>query len=385
MFDVIIIGAGAAGLMAGMAVGSSGKKVLILERSEKVGKKLAITGGGGCNFTNFNAGYQHYYSQNPKFVVSALTSYSPKDLVSFFEQNSIQWLEKKDGQLFCASSAKDIVELLLTKCVQAKVAIKTSTTILKVEKKSAFEITTNEGFFEAEKLVIATGGMSFPILGASGFGYDIARQFGHNIVSLNPALTPFILGDNYAHFKSISGVALTAKAKVGKKEFCGDLLFTHFGLSGPLALNLSLYWHENEPIIFDFLPNLEVDLIDIKRESGKKELKTILQLMLPKSFLEALFPATILAKKIADFKDAELRSMIQHLQNYTIIPQGIIGYDKAEITRGGVDTKEVNSSTMESKLQSGLYFIGEVLDVSGELGGYNLQWAFSSAQKLEFV
>ncbi len=378
-YDAIIIGAGASGLFCAISAISRKKSVLILDHVSQAGQKIKISGGGRCNFTNLNATYENYVSKNPKFCISALSQFTPHDFFDLIKKNKISYTEKKSGQLFCKNSSIDIINMLVNELGE-KTELKLNTTIKSVEKiNNHFEIQTNDETFESKSVVIATGGLSFKKLGASDFGYKIAKQFGHKIIQQFPALDSFILSQQDL-FKNLFGISLPVNISCRKKSFTDDLLFTHKGISGPAVLQVSSYWKKGDEIYIDFSP--KYDLYDLlkneKKQRNKRQLLNILSRVFSRRFSSIIIEKFSLSKPLAEMKDVQLKKLADQLHNWKIIPLKTQGYDTAEITRGGVDTNEISSKTMESKKISNLYFIGEVLDVAGHLGGYNLQWAWSS-------
>ncbi len=372
--DLIIIGAGASGLMCGLRASHLQASFLILEHS-KAGQKIKISGGGRCNFTNLNATWENYISQNPKFCISALSQFTPYNFLELVEKNKIKYAEKKAGQLFCNKSSKDILDIFLSKL---KSKIKENTKIKSVKKyNNQFEIETNNGKYFSENLVIATGGLSFSTLGATDFGYKIAKQFGHKIQETHPALNSFILLEN-SRFDGLQGLSLPVKISCAKKSFEDDLLFTHKGISGPAVLQISSYHNNAYSVIIDFSPkNNLFNFFKIAKKQNKKMQKTFNEIF-PKKFAKYILEKFNLEKNTTEIKNSELKTLSEKLHNWKITSPKNSGYSSAEITKGGVDTNEISSQTMESKKVKGLYFIGEVLDVAGQLGGYNLQWAWSS-------
>ena len=342
---MVIIGAGAAGLMCAIEAGKRGRSVLVLERNETVGKKIRISGGGRCNFTNVYSSPEHFICGNPNFHKSALARYTPEDFVRLVRQHRIACHEKKLGQLFCDGSSQQIIDMMLNECERAHVEIRVNCGVSEIRKEDRFLLTTNLGEIECTSLVVATGGLSIPKIGATSFGYDVARQFGIRVTELRPALVPLTLaGDEGRAFGEISGVSLDANVRCGRDSFRENILFTHRGLSGPAILQISSFWKPGASIVIDALP-----------DGGSYP---------PKRFLQ---------------KFRELYGAAPELlHEWTLKPSGTEGYAKAEVTLGGVDSNELSSKTMESKRVPGLYFIGEVVDVTGELGGHNFQWAWAS-------
>jgi len=382
-FDVVILGAGAAGMMCAIEAGKRGRRVLVLDHAGKVGAKILISGGGRCNFTNLLTPPEAYVSENPHFCKSALSRFRPEDFISLVRAHGVSFHEKKLGQLFCDRTAKDIVRLLTTECEKAGVTVRLSTEIHSIIREGdLFFIDTTCGAFRAASLVIATGGLSIPKIGATGLGYDIARQFGLKIIPTAPALDGFLLNaQSLATLRDLSGVSVDCVVTCSGVSFRENILFTHRGLSGPAALQASLYWRQGEPLTINLLPdhNAALWLIDKKRSGSRAEIKNLLAMFLPKNLAETLgtlhdFPGGPLLQ----ISDKTLKEIGQLLNAWTLEPAGTVGYDKAEVTRGGVSTDELSSKTMESKKIPGLYFIGEVVDVTGRLGGFNFQWAWAS-------
>ena len=382
-FDVIVIGAGAAGLMCAITAGNRGRKVLVVERANKIGKKILMSGGGRCNFTNLEISAGNYLSANPHFCKSALSRYSPQDFIDLVQKHDIPFHEKADGQLFCDHSSKDIVALLRSECEEASVAIKADCEISSVKKNAGFILQTSCGEFDCDKLVVATGGLSVPTLGGSDFGYRLAQQFGHRVLPTRAGLVPFVFTDDIGRLcDRIAGVSTRASVSTSGTTFTGDILFTHRGLSGPAILQLSSYWRESSPVLLNLLPEAGAGLlVSLKREHPRSQIQTVLADYLPKrlvmELLEIFLPQRI-DKAMAELPDQVLQDLQGQLQNWRLVPAGTEGYRTAEVTLGGVDTNDLSSKTMESKLCPGLYFIGEVVDVTGHLGGFNFQWAWAS-------
>lgn len=376
-FDAIIIGAGAAGLFCAAQAGKRGRKVLVLEHNSQVGRKILISGGGRCNFTNINTKAENFISANPHFCKSALTRYTPQDFVELVKKHHIEFYEKKLGQLFCRESSKQIVEMLLKECSLAKVKILNNCSIKTVRKDNFFELETTQGNFSCESLVIATGGLSFPKIGATDFGYKIARQFGLKIVPTSPSLVPLVFaGGN--NFSRLAGVSIDANISTNKKAFRENILFTHKGLSGPAVLQISNYWQREKQISIDLLPDLDATEIFEKNIQSKQTVENFLSKFLPNRFAE-IFAAELFSNKpLNQLSKKEREKIVETLNNWQVLFKETEGYHKAEVTRGGIDTNEISSQTMETKQVKGLYFIGEVVDVTGWLGGYNFQWAWAS-------
>lgn len=387
--DVVVLGAGASGLMLAAEAGKRGRSVVVLEKANKVGKKILMSGGGKCNFTNLEVKPSNYLSENPHFVISALTRYTNWDFIGLVCEYGIEYEERKHGQLFTLKGSKEILELLLSECSKSKhVEIQTHCEVEQVKNKadSGFIIETNQGTYHCESLVVATGGLSIPTLGGSGYGYELAKQFGHHVFPTRAGLVPFTFSDQFKEVTTrLSGNALDATLINDRHQFTEALLFTHRGLSGPSSLQLSNYWHIGESFKIDFFPSQDLlDFFKAKKKSQPKVLlRTLLNEFTAKSIvieLQQLIWADHSETAIGNISDAQLELIATQLHAYAVKPSGTEGYRTAEVTLGGVDTSEVSSKTMESKKQKGLYFIGEVLDVTGHLGGYNFQWAWSSAQ-----
>nr|WP_314739439.1 NAD(P)/FAD-dependent oxidoreductase [uncultured Haemophilus sp.] len=381
--DVIIIGAGASGLFCAAQLGQAGKCVVVLDSGKKIGRKILMSGGGFCNFTNLDVTPQHYLSQNRHFVKSALARYTNWDFIGLVAQYGIAYYEKELGQLFCDEGAEQIVQLLQSECDKGKVEIELRQAVISVEKfANHFEIQTASETYQAEHLVIATGGLSMPALGASPFGYKVAEQFDIPVIAPRASLVPFTWKESDKPFATLSGIALPITASNDRISFSNQMLFTHRGLSGPAILQISNYWQMGETIEIDLLPtNNILDIVqELRQSSPKLQLKTVLSRHLPKKLVELWFEQQLLKDQvIAQLSKAELQHLEQFIHHWQFLPNGTEGYRTAEVTMGGVDTDYISSKTMEAKEVSGLYFIGEVLDVTGWLGGYNFQWAWSSA------
>ena len=378
-FDAIILGAGAAGLMCAAQAGQRGRRVLVLERAEQPGKKILISGGGRCNFTNLGAGPDNYLSANPHFAKSALARYTPLDFVDLVERHGIAWHEKTLGQLFCDGSARQIVAMLLDECARGQVVLRCSEEIASITHDGAFRVTTQTGTFAAHALVIATGGPSIPKMGATGFAYDLARQFGLKVVEPRPALVPLTLGGDDVLFREISGVAAPVLAEAGRARFAEAALFTHRGLSGPAILQVSSFWKPGEPVHIDFLPQRGGGwLLDAKRANPRAPLRAVLREALPQRLADILAERLGLTAELGNLPDTALRAAESQLARWQFHPNGTEGFAKAEVTVGGISTAELSSTTMEARRVDGLYAIGEAVDVTGWLGGYNFQWAWAS-------
>jgi predicted Rossmann fold flavoprotein len=381
--DVIIIGAGAAGLMCAIEAGKRQRQVIILDHANKPGKKILMSGGGRCNFTNYHCSPQNFISNNPHFSKSALTRYTQWDFIELVKKHKIPFHEKTLGQLFCDNKAKDILNLLLTECQQANVEIRLNTTIQKIEKINDhhYKIHSTRGDYHCESLVIASGGLSIPTMGASPFGYKIAEQFGLKIWPTRAGLVPLTLHtEDKDRLATLSGVAIDTQTSNTQKSFRENILFTHRGLSGPAILQISSYWHPGETITINMLPNLELEeyLQTQKQQQPQKQLKTILSELLPKRVIELFIPPIDSEKKLASLSQTIITQTAAIINTWHIKPNGTEGYRTAEVTLGGVDCDAISSKTFAANNHPGLYFIGEVLDVTGWLGGYNFQWAWSS-------
>lgn len=380
--DVIILGAGAAGLFAAGQAGQRGLKVALLEKADAPGKKILISGGGRCNFTNLGAGPANYLSANPHFAKSALARYTPADFIALVERYGIAWHEKTLGQLFCDGSAKQIVAMLLDECPPDRVTLHCEVEVTSVARAEdgVFTVTADNGrSWRAPALVIATGGPSIPKMGASDFAYRLARQFGLKVVEPRPALVPLTLGGEDALFRELSGVAAPVRARAGKTEFAEAALFTHKGLSGPAILQVSSYWRHGEPVGITFLPDAATDwLLAAKRDRPRTHLRTLLREALPARLADALADKLGLERELGNLSDKDLRAAQAQLADWRFAPNGTEGYAKAEVTAGGIATAELSSRTMEASKVPGLYAIGEAIDVTGWLGGYNFQWAWAS-------
>lgn len=381
-YDVCVIGAGAAGLFCAARIAESGKRVCVLERNTRAGKKILISGGGRCNFTNQDATHDNYVSRNPHFCKSALARFSPYDFIDYVERYNIAYHEKHRGQLFCDQSSKQIVAMLLQECALHAVDIHYDHNVTSIEANTVFTIRTETKTYTAPQLVIATGGLAFPRLGSTDFGYRIAQQFGHDIVTTQPALTP-VLWNSRDHdtWADLAGIASPARVQVGDYTDCDDLLFTHHGLSGPVVLRASLHWDNQCPWIVNFFPHTDIaqQLTTLHQQRSALLPRAICAQTLPQRLASALTTALDYEKPLTHFTEVELQELIHGLTHVTWHLGGRAGYDKAEVTSGGVCTKSLSSKTMESMKQPGLFFIGETVDVTGELGGYNFQWAWASA------
>lgn len=379
--DVIVLGAGAAGLMCAARAGQRGKRVMLIEHADAPGKKILISGGGRCNFTNLDVAPDRYLSSNPHFAKSALARYTARDFLALVESYGIAWHEKTLGQLFCDGSARQIVDLLLDQCAKGDVELRCGESIGSVgHTDGAFSVETSAGSYSAPSLVVATGGPSIPKMGATGFAYDLARQFGLKVVQPRPALVPLTLGGEDLLFRELSGVSTEVVAGAGKAKFREAALFTHRGLSGPAILQVSSYWEPGAPVTVDFLPDADAQIfIAAKAQNPKATVRSTLAALMPERLAGELAERIGIPVPLADCKDKALRAAGERLKRWTFHPNGTEGFAKAEVTVGGVATGELSSKTMEAKKVPGLHFIGEAVDVTGWLGGYNFQWAWASA------
>lgn len=379
--DVIIIGAGAAGLMCALRAGQRGKRVLLLDRADKVGSKILIAGGGRCNFTNLETAPNRYISNNKHFAISALKSYTQHDFIKLVEKHEIPYHEKTLGQLFCDGPAQAIVDMLLAECKDAGIEIRLNQKVKKITKTVHYHVHTEDGLLETPSLVLATGGPSIPKMGSSDFTYRMASQFGLPLVETKPSLVPLVFEGFLRDLCcELAGVSLDVIASIGKTSFQEGMVFTHRGISGPAILQISSYWNEGEAIFLNLLPNLDVEahLIAQKQQRPKVTLKNILREIMPQRLATRMAETYMPTSFIGETSDKKLKEAAQLLSNWKITPSDTEGYAKAEVTRGGVDTNALSSKTMEARDVPGLYVIGEAVDVTGWLGGYNFQWAWSS-------
>ncbi|NIJ87724.1 hypothetical protein FHR49_000472 [Xanthomonas campestris] len=380
--DVLVIGAGAAGLMSTFTAGRRGRQVLVIDHANKVGKKILMSGGGRCNFTNTGTAPGNFISANRHFCKSALARYRPADFVDMVERHGIAYHEKELGQLFCDISSKQIVRMLLDECEAAGVQIRTQCEVLSVQRGSdGFEVQTSQGRVQAQSLIVATGGLSIPSMGASGFGYALAQQFGHTLLPTRAGLVPLTLsGKHQERLHDLSGLALPVEAHCNGASFRNFMLLTHRGVSGPAILQISSYWQPGDELRLDLLPGHDAGawLREQKQQRGATELRNVLAEVLPKRFAQRLCEVWLPDRPVRQLDPPQLQSAADLLGAFPLIASGTEGYRTAEVTLGGVDTHQVSSSTLESRLVPGLYFVGEVLDVTGWLGGYNFQWAWAS-------
>lgn len=381
--DVVIIGASASGLMCAIEAGKRGRKVMVLDHARKAGNKIRMSGGGRCNFTNYTIEAENYLSHNPHFCISALSRYTQWDFLALIQQYKIPFHEREHGQLFCDDSSKDILNLLLSECEQNNVTIRLNCSIDKIEQQvdNHYKIKSKRGDFHCQSLVVATGGLSIPTTGASPFGYKIAEQFNIKVWPTSAGLVPLTLQpDDKSRFSPLSGIAINSIVFNKQHSFRENILFTHRGLSGPAILQISSYWLPGEIITINLLPDndLEKNLALLQSQSPKIKVKTVLSENLPRRVINIFIDNKLQEKNLADLSQDEIQTIAQQLQQWKVKPNGTEGYRTAEVTLGGVDCNAISSKTMESNQIKGLYFIGEVLDVTGWLGGYNLQWAWSS-------
>ncbi len=375
-FDAIIIGGGAAGLFCAIEAGKRGKKVVVLEHNAEVGRKIIISGGGRCNFTNIHTRPENFISRNPHFCKSALSRYTPGDFVGLVKKHKIAYYEKKLGQLFCRDSSRLIVGMLLAECRAARVKIETGCKVSAVAKNDSFEVETNHGVFETRNLVVACGGLSFPKIGASDLGFRIARQFGLRIVEARPSLVALVF-EGHGN-KQLAGVSIDASVTLDKQSFRENILFTHRGLSGPAILQASNYWQGGTSVSIDLMPDRNAAELLAEGSSSRQTLGNYLSQFLPQRFARDFPDRNLSSRPIADLNKKEIEQIGRQINDWQVRFRETEGWDRAEVTLGGVSTGELSSQTMESNRVPGLYFIGEVVDVTGWLGGYNFQWAWSS-------
>ncbi len=380
--DVVVIGAGAAGLMCALTAAARGRQVLLIDHSNKAGKKILMSGGGRCNFTNVYTEPANFFSQNPHFCKSALARYSPWDFIAMVSKHAVPYHEKKLGQLFCDNKSRDIRDMLLEECEQVGVELRLDTSVRRIEKTDAgYALSTDLGPVTSQSVVVATGGLSIPTLGATGFGYEIARQFGHDVVPTRAGLVPFIITDQLKDMcNELSGTSVDCIVSCDRQSFRENILFTHRGLSGPAILQISSFWRLGDVVEINMLPDHDPSewLQGQQAERPNSDLKTVLGQVFTKKMATLLTDHWFAAKPMKQYGPAELRGIAATLGAWQVVPAGTEGYRTAEVTLGGVDTREVSSKTMESLRSPGLYFIGEVLDVTGHLGGFNFQWAWAS-------
>ncbi len=378
MFDVIVIGGGAAGLFCAIQAGRRGRKTLVIEHNPQVGKKILISGGGRCNFTNLGTGPENFISENPHFCKSALARFTPDDFVRLIRKHRIGYYEKKLGQLFCRESSRQVVEMLLTECSWAGVEIRTGLSVISVGRPDDFEIETTNGRIAAKSLVVATGGLSYPKVGATDLGYRIADQFGIERTAVRPSLVALIQAD-HRNNSTLAGISLEAAVSCNDRSFRENILFTHRGLSGPAILQASNYWKRPEPVSIDLLPGRRLEELIVRNRHRAIKMANFLGEMLPRRFVERFAPEHLPNRALDRLSDREIEQAAEAVHRWCVMFSDTEGYSKAEVTLGGVSTHELSSQTMGSKKVPGLYFIGEVVDVTGWLGGYNFQWAWASA------
>ena len=378
--DVLIIGAGAAGMMCALIAAQRGRSVLLLDHSAHLAEKIRISGGGRCNFTNLNAKPENYISQNPHFCRSALARFTPQHFIAMLDKHGLKYHEKTLGQLFCDDESEAIIDMLKSECDAAGVRWCMPCSVDKIEHSDAYYVTTPRGKYRAASLVIATGGLSIPKIGATPFGYKVAEQFGVPMTKLKPGLVPLTFHpEEWVPYAELSGASLEAVVSFGKHSFRENLLFTHRGLSGPAILQISSYWESGKALSIDLLPDHDPHEMFVQQRGSKMLLGNFLAQYLPKRLAEIIATQWLENKPLNQYAEKELRSLADRLKAWQITPTGTLGYSKAEVTCGGVDTRALSSKSMECNEMPGLYFIGEVLDVTGQLGGYNFQWAWSSA------
>ena len=381
-YDVIIVGAGAAGMMSAIEAGKRGRKVLLVDHSKKIGEKIRISGGGRCNFTNIHTEANKFISQNPKFVISALNQYTQNDFINLIKKHNIKFHEKKLGQLFCDESAQQIVDLLLLECENANVVLKKEIMITDIDKKEEqYFITTNSNQYYSDSLIIATGGLSIPKIGASNFGYEVAKKFNLDIIETLPALVPLTFSEKILGIcKELTGLSVEAVVSFKKTFFEEGMLFTHRGLSGPSILQISSYWKLGDNININLTPKLNIfkSLEEKKKVNPKQDIGLIISEILPKRLAQIICKENEVSGNICELSSKKLKQLSDSINAWVINPTGSEGYRTAEVTLGGINTNELSSKTMMVKKHPGLFFIGEVVDVTGHLGGYNFQWAWSS-------
>ena len=377
--DVVIIGAGAAGLMCAIEAGKRGRSVLALEHMDKIGKKIRVSGGGRCNFTNVSLRPDHYLSANPHFCKSALARFTPRDFIGMIERHGIAYYEKEEGQLFCRGASGDIIRMLNQECRNSGVEILINCRVRSITKAVRFHISTNLCEIEAGSLVMATGGLSYPELGATDMGFRTAQKFGLKVTQMKPALVPLVFGQNdLRKFAALSGVSFDAHVRCATRQFTGKILFTHRGLSGPAILQASSYWDTGNEVIIDLMPGADSYGLFMSNRQSRIKLANFLSQYLPRRFSHRWCEVHVASQPLCRYTEKQFQDISYQLHHWTIIPSGTEGYKRAEITAGGIDTDELSSKTMEAKKAPGLFFAGEVIDVAGQLGGYNLQWAWSS-------
>lgn len=377
--DAIIVGGGASGLMCALTASRRGKKIILIDHSPRLGDRIAISGGGQCNFTNLSLCPDDYVSDNPRFLYSPLSAFTASAAIHFFAELGLDHQEREQGQIFCRQGGDGLRQTLLQECRLQNVTMVPMAVVERVEREAhGFQVTTSKGSFHCGKLVVASGGLSYVKLGASDLGYRLARQFGHHIIPTRPGLVPLLYSAKHREkWQSLAGISLPIVCTVNKKSFAGDVLFTHHGLSGPVILTVSNYWRSGDEIIIDWLPGKDIKSI-FTHANPSDTCRSLLARTLPKRMLGLFFAETILQKPLCQLSRTTVQTIIAACHNWPLIPQKTAGYDKAEVTNGGIDTREIDNKTMQSRIVPGLYFCGEVLDVTGNLGGYNLHWAWAS-------
>ena len=376
-YDVVIIGGGAAGLFCAIHAGRHRRRTLVVEHNPQVGRKILISGGGRCNFTNLGTGHENFISENPHFAKSSLARFTPDDFVRLVRRHRIEFYEKKLGQLFCRENARLIVDMLLAECSYSGVEIRTSCSVKHLEFDGGFKLETSSGGLSADKVVIATGGLSYPKIGASDLGYILAKQFGIERTQLRPSLVALTAADKDMYPK-LAGISIDAAVSDGKRSFHENILFTHRGMSGPAILQISNYWDKGRPVEIDLLPGRDIAAQLHKGRGRGQKLTNFLGGLLPRRFVDQFMHSQFSSQSLNTLSERDIDQIAESLQNWKVRFSDTEGYDRAEVTLGGISTKELSSQTMESKKVPGLYFIGEVVDVTGWLGGYNFQWAWAS-------
>lgn len=377
--DVIILGAGASGLIAAIESARRKRSVLVIDHMKRIGNKIRVSGGGRCNFTNLHVTAENYCSSNSHFCKSALAQFTPADFMTLLDRHQVRYHERSEGQLFCVRTSEDILAVLQREAASHGIAFLLGTQVRKMRKKELFEVLTDQGLFMAESVIVATGGLSYPDLGATNLGYSLAREFGLKVTRLRPGLVPLTFDKNTARqFRDLSGTSLNVEISCKGAVAAGGMLITHTGLSGPAILQASLYWEEGDSLSVNLLPGTDITAFLTDHSQSRAQFANILASFLPKRFALRWTELKDIARPLCRFNPREIEQIAHDLENWEIRPAGTAGFQKAEVTLGGVDTRELSSKTMESKKVPGLYFTGEVLDVTGQLGGYNLQWAWSS-------
>lgn len=377
--DVIVIGAGASGLLCALQAGRRGRSVLLLDHAPRVGGKIRISGGGRCNFSNLSVSRDHYLSENPHFTASALARYGPSDFMALLDKHGIGHEVRSAGQLFCTASGHQVADLLQAECEGVGARFILDCRVVEVRKGERFVIATDRGVFEGSSLVVATGGLAAPSLGATHFGYTIARQFGLRVTALRPALTPLRLSHTDTdRFATLSGISFEALVQYGKARFHGSVLFTHRGLSGPSILQISSYWDGKGPVVIDLLPGIDIRALFTEHSESRAQASTLLSRYLPARLARLWCDPHLKSMPLSRLTSRQIDALAEGLHHWEVTPAGTEGFNRAEVTRGGVSTSELSSKTMEARRVAGLYFTGEVIDVTGHLGGYNLHWAWAS-------